>query len=57
MYIEDFNTYISVLNDRFCCHWKFMNRSNPDQWPLDMDKDEWIEEFIAIMDNDNNDKD
>jgi hypothetical protein len=57
MTINEFHDYINDLNNLFHSHWIFMNGNHPDQWPLEMDKDDWIEQFIAYMDNDNNDKD
>ena len=57
MTINEFRENINDLNDRLYSHWIFMNGNHPDQWPLEMDKEAWIEQFIACMDNDNNDKD
>ncbi len=48
MTIDEFHEYINYLNDRLYSHWKFMNQHYPDQWPLEMDKDEWIEQFIRL---------
>ena len=49
MTIDDFHSYISVLNDRLSAHWKFMNQNHPDQWPLEMNRDKWAEQFIDFI--------
>lgn len=52
MTLDDFNDYVSVINDRFCSHWKFMNENHQKQWPLVMERDEWIELLIQFIEND-----
>lgn len=52
MTLDDFHDYVSVINDRFCTHWKFMNENHPKQWPLAMERDEWIELLIQFIEND-----
>lgn len=52
MNIDDFHEYVGVINDRFCTHWRFMNENHPKQWPLAMDRDEWIELLIQFIEND-----
>lgn len=52
MTIDDFRTYVGVLNDRFSSHWKFMNEHHSAQWPLIMKRDEWVELLIQFIEND-----
>ena len=49
--LDDFLAYVSVLNDRFSAHWKFINEDHPAQWPLEFKKDVWIKLLVQFLQN------
>ena len=52
MTIYEFCEYIDSLTDRLHSHWTFMNQHHSDQWQLEMDKVDWVEQLIAFVEND-----
>lgn len=53
--LEDFHSYISVLNDLFHSYWRFMNYKHPNLWPLEMGKANWVEQMIMYIEDDQDD--
>lgn len=49
MTIDEFFLSMRVALVTFIAHWKFMHEGTPEQWPLELNDGEWMEQWIAHL--------
>lgn len=56
MNIEEFKWYEIKRIHNFCKDWKENNERGIEIWPLDLDLDEWIEQYQCFVDSEDEDE-